>query len=38
MPDYQIVKGLGFYSAAFWRTGGYTLKYAIINGVEYGER
>lgn len=38
MPDYQIVKGLGFYSAAFWRTGGYTLKYAIINGIEYGER
>jgi hypothetical protein len=35
-PRYQIVNGIGFYSVAFWRTGGYTLKYAIIKGVEYG--
>lgn len=38
LPQYQIVKGLGFYSVNFWRTGGYTLKYAVIKGVEYGER
>lgn len=38
LPGYQIVKGIGLYSASFWRTGGYTLKYAIINGVEYGEK
>jgi hypothetical protein len=38
LPSYQIIKGLGLYSVSFWRTGGYTLKYAIINGVEYGER
>ncbi len=37
-PKYQLVKGIGFYSVVFWRTGGYTLKYAIINGVEYGEK
>lgn len=37
-PRYQIVKGLGFYSVSFGRTGGYTLKYAVINGIEYGER
>lgn len=38
LPSYQIIKGLGLYSASFWRTGGYKLKYAIIKGVEYGER
>lgn len=38
LPGYQIIKGIGLYSVRFWRTGGYTLKYAIINGVEYGER
>lgn len=38
LPSYQIIKGIGLYSASFWRTGGYKLKYAIINGVEYGER
>jgi hypothetical protein len=36
MPDYQIVNGIGFYSAVFFRNGGYTLKYAVIKGVEYG--
>ena len=38
LPRYQIVKGLGLYSVSFWRTGGYMLKYAIIKGVEYGEK
>ena len=38
LPRYQIVKGLGLYSTTFWRTGGYKLKYAIIKGVEYGEK
>lgn len=38
LPGYQIVKGIGLYSASFWRTGGYTLKYAIIKGVEYGKK
>ena len=38
LPRYQLVKGIGLYSTAFWRTGGYKLKYAIIKGVEYGER
>ncbi len=38
LPGYKIVKGIGLYSASFWRTGGYTLKYAIIKGVEYGGR
>lgn len=37
-PRYQLVKGIGFYSVVFWRTGGYTLKYAIIKGIEYGEK
>jgi hypothetical protein len=36
LPSYQIIKGLGLYSASFWRAGGYKLKYAIIKGVEYG--
>jgi hypothetical protein len=38
LPSYQIIKGLGLYSASFWRAGGYTLKYAIIKGVEYGTK
>ena len=36
LPNYRIVKGIGFYSVSFWRTGGYKLKYAIIKGIEYG--
>ncbi len=36
LPGYQIVKGIGFYSVVFLRSGGFTLKYAIIKGVEYG--
>jgi hypothetical protein len=38
LPSYQIIKGLGLYSASFWRTGGYKLKYAVIKGVKYGGR
>lgn len=38
LPGYQILKGIGLYSAVFFRGGGFTLKYAIIKGVEYGGR
>jgi hypothetical protein len=39
LPWYQILKGIGLYSYGWPRPpGGVTLKYAIINGVEYGER
>ncbi|HSW55408.1 MAG TPA: carboxypeptidase regulatory-like domain-containing protein [Ignavibacteriaceae bacterium] len=39
LPWYQILKGIGLYSYGWPRPpGGYTLKYAIIKGVEYGER
>lgn len=39
LPWYQILKGIGLYSYGWPRPpGGVTLKYAIINGVEYGEK
>ena len=39
LPWYQILKGIGLYSYGWPRPpSGVTLKYAIINGVEYGER
>lgn len=39
LPFYQILKGIGLYSYGWPRPpSGVTLKYAIINGVEYGGR
>lgn len=38
LPEYHIVEGIGLYKTFFWRTGGYTLKYARIRGIEYGEK
>jgi hypothetical protein len=39
LPWYQILKGIGLYSYGWPRPpGGVTLKYAVIKGIEYGER
>jgi len=37
-PEYHMAKGLGITSIYIWRTGSAFLKYAIIKGIEYGEK